>query len=96
MQIVFAVFVEYISNVDELDNTELNNIPIMICLDSTNLSSLQEYTYYFKNRNDVIQPQLFFHIHPSLSLLKAKRLISDLGVWTPQIVLGINDASGRK
>ena len=88
--------IEHVNVVDELNQTDLKNIPISIYIKEENIDSLQNNLEYFMDRNDVESTQLFFLIHPSLDSGKVERIIKDLGISEPNIVSGIYDDEIKK
>lgn len=85
------IAVENIDQIEELNNTDLTSTPVLFYLDAESLPALQKNLKYIRNRKDVIPEQLFFNIHPQLSIKKVARLIRDLGIQKPQIVKTVND-----
>lgn len=90
------ISVENIENTAELDSTDLTDTPILIYLSSKTIGNLLPHIRYFKARKDVIPEQLFFYIHSSLSAVKTKRIIIDLGIEAPQIVDNLNSPSIKR
>lgn len=88
--------IEHVNVIDELKQTDLKNIPILIFITEENIDSLQNNLEYFMNRNDVESTQLFFLIHSSLDSGKVERIIKDLGISEPNIVSGIYDDKIKK
>ena len=88
--------IEHVNIVDELKQTDLKNIPILIYITEENIDNLQNNLEYFMNRNDVEFIQLFFLIHSSLDSGKVERIIKDLGISEPNIVSGIYDDKIKK
>lgn len=88
--------VEEVSVVNELDDTDLINTPLLICVTRESLSKLQETIRYFKEREDVKPEQVFFYLHPSIDAMNTERILSDLGIIRPQIVGGVRDEQIRK
>lgn len=87
--------VEYIDAVDELLHTNLTNTVILLYAKQANLPAFQANLKELLLRNDVIQEQLFFMLHPSLDEEKMNRMIQDLGILSPQIIASISDESVR-
>ena len=82
--------VEEISGVDELDNTDLTNTPIVYHVCDVTEDGLNRDVNWLLGRKDVSLKQLFFVIHPSLDDVRIRRTLVDLGVPFPQV---IEDAS---
>ena len=87
------ISVEYIDDVNELDDTDLTSTPILICLTRSSLPDLQRNLRYITSRSDVIPEQIFFFVSPELSIQKAMRLVQDLGVVKPRMVKSVNAPS---
>lgn len=89
--------VETIGEVRELNNTDLTNMPIIICVDETTLNELQQIIKYFTRRQDANHSQLFFLISDAIvgedSIV---RTIKDLGISNPQIIKMLDDESIKK
>lgn len=79
--------IERISNAAELDNTLLTSTPILFFIDEESGKQFREDLRRLLKRKDVQKNQLFFMIHPQLKKDQITRVISDLGVEKPQIVL---------
>ena len=77
---------ESVGSARELVNTNLSSTPILFCIDEEKRTRIRADLTTLMNRNDVQQEQLFFMIDPSLDKAQVARVISDLGVETPQIV----------
>ena len=88
--------VEYVDTVEELNNTDLSNIPILIYITENTLPMLSSELDYFKNRDSVTENQLFFMIGGMLDQKTTERIIRDLGVVNPKIVDSPADEVIRK
>ena len=88
--------VEYVDTVEELNNTDLSNIPILIYITENTLPMLPSELDYFKNRDSVSENQLFFMIGEMLDQKTTERIIRDLGVVNPKIVDSPADEVIRK
>ncbi len=91
-----GIAVELVDDVEKLKDTDLNNTPLLICLDRVTLSHLPSTLSYFRSRRDVRTEQLFFFLYPSVEHNNVRRIICDLGIKTPQIVYKADDESVRK
>lgn len=85
------ISVEYISNINEVTNTNLINTPVVFYIEKDNLDDFSKNLQIFLNRSDVMKEQMFFIMNQNLDTSKVYRIIQDLGVETPQIVTNIND-----
>lgn len=90
------VSVEYVDTVEELNNTDLGNIPILVYITEKSLPLLSSELDYFKNREIAIENQLFFIIGGMLDKKITERIIRDLGVANPKIVDAPTDEVVRK
>ena len=87
------IAVENISDVKELELTNLKNIPVLVYISERSVGDLKRNTRYLLGRKDVRLNQLFFYIAPECDTEKIIRVIKDLGVVNPQIVASIYDES---
>jgi len=85
------VAIEYINRISELNKTDLTNTPILFYVDSASLENLSRNIKYIQKRSDVVNDQLFFYVSPELSVSNVVRLIEDLGLGNPQLVLSSSD-----
>lgn len=85
------VSVETVDSVQDLSGTELANTPVLFMVDPSNRERFRNELVDVKNRRDVEDRQLFFLIHPSLNQDQVVRVISDLGVKDPQVVVKPDD-----
>lgn len=83
--------IECILDINELNDTDLKDTPILFYVNSSVQSLLQKEIKLLLSRNDVKKDQLFFYIDKSLNLTIVERTINDLGVSNPQIVKIIDD-----
>lgn len=90
------ISVEYVETIDELEDTDLRNTPILLYILKENIGVFQKNLRYFMGREDVEYAQLFFLIHPSLDAGKVERIIKDLGIAEPNIVSEVYDAAVKK
>ena len=90
------ISVEIITDVNELDLTNLTNIPVLVYISSKTLDDLQKNINYLLKRHDVKLNQVFFYIENNCDLEKIERTISDLGITNPQIVSSIYDEKVRR
>ena len=91
-----GIAVELVDSVEKLDDTDLHNTPLLICLDRDTLPDLSGMVSYFRSRRDVSAAQLFFFLYPSVELNNVRRIICDLGIKSPQIVNKVDDESIRR
>lgn len=91
-----GVSVECLSKTDELDNTELNHVPIVVVIGDDNIIQLQSITEFLIIRNDIVDNQVFFIIDSKLNLDIAKRTLIDLGFDEPQIVEALDSPLIKK
>lgn len=81
--------VESVDDINELDNTILDNTAIVFYIDDK--SPYRESLQYILERKDIKSYQLFFYIHSMLNVEQVERVIVDFGVNMPQLVTSIND-----
>lgn len=91
-----GISVEEVDSIKKLEDTDLHNTPLLICLDRDTLPRLNDAVRYFKNRPDVSPAQLFFYLYPSVDVSSVRRVISDLGIANPQIVTSVDDDNIKK
>ena len=91
-----GVSVERIKGTDELIETDLVHVPIVVLIGDDNIVNIQSIAEFLKNRNDVADNQVFFLIDSKLDLDIVKRTLVDLGFEKPQIVDAIDSESIRK
>lgn len=80
------VSMEYVSDVYELDHSDLYHIPVVMYVDNESLYNLKSNIHYFLNRKDIEQRQLFFIIASMLDISNIERTIKDLGINNPVII----------
>ena len=85
--------IDNILHIEELHNTNLTNMPILIFINRYVFDDLSNYLEQLLSRKDVNKEQLFFYIDPSFNINFVERTIEDLGISNPQIVKSIDDAS---
>lgn len=83
--------IENILDITELQNTNLNNTAILICVNREVLLNLQNELSMLLSRSDVDKEQLFFYIDRNLNKSIVERTIKDLEVINPQILKAIDD-----
>ena len=91
-----GISAEYVSKVEELENTDLYNTPVLFYISEENYLEFQQNLRELLGREDVAEEQIFFLMHPSLDKNKTERIIQDLGVDGPQIVSKVNDNAIKK
>lgn len=84
---------ESVSNARELVNTDLTSTPIIFFVEESNRKQVRTDLNVLLNRDDIQQEQLFFMIDPALDVTQVTRVISDLGVTSPQIINSIDDTT---
>ena len=87
------VSLEPVDSTAELEALTLYNVPILFCVDDRD--RFQRELLRILARRDVEHKQLFFLLHPQLSMEQIKRVIVDLGIEQPQIVASADDAAVR-
>lgn len=85
------IAVENIEDARELHNTNLKNIPILFCIDTSNLTTYRENLMELLTREDVRQNQIFFQASGELSQENIERVLQDLGVDRPQMIENIEE-----
>ena len=80
------ISVENMADVNEMQGTNLYNIPILYVIDAESLQSLKKDLHILRKRPDIAPDQIFFLIDPKLSEEKVVRIIIDLGMQNPQVV----------
>ena len=92
------VSIEQINETADLNNTDLNNVPVVVTVGSENINSIQETTKFLKKRNDVSDSQVFFLLDRELGLEQSVviRTLMDLGYNNPQIVSELNSSPIRR
>ena len=90
------ISVESVSDITELDCTDLTHTPILFCVTEESLTFLSGDIKYLSERHDFNGEQLFFCIDAMLNSENIRRLIADFGVSKPNIVADINDEAIRK
>ena len=88
------VSIEHIDDIEEIDSTELTDIPILINVTEENYEKLVDILNFFKDRRDVEDSQLFFSVDTKMNSgakKRIERIIKDMGIKYPQLVTGINE-----
>lgn len=80
------VAIERIDDVNELEETQLQQIPIVLCIDEDSKEDFKNKVRYLLSRKDVTKEQLFFVIDPRLNRSSIERVISDIGANTTNVV----------
>jgi len=86
------VVVEHVSGAEELAQTDLENTPILFCVDEQNRAAFERSLKALVSRNDVVAEQLFFLIGQFPDRFRVERFIADSGNKESQIVSGPSDA----
>lgn len=91
------VSIEVITNINELENTELKDTPIVIDAESISLQDLQSVIHsILEMDSDVSVEQFFIFIHSKNKVEMYSRLLADIGFKNPKIINSIDDFSLRK
>ena len=85
------ISIENVDHIEELNDTNLHNIPILYVIDKDSVGLMKKDLRALQNRADISYNQIFFRISPSLSEEKIVREISDLGIPNPQVVQSADD-----
>lgn len=85
------ISIENVENIDELESTDLHNIPILYVVDPASVQLLKNDLRILEGRSDVAPDQIFFRISPSLHEETIVREIIDLGITEPNIVRSATD-----
>lgn len=86
-----SVCTEIIAAAQELRDTVLNNTPIVLVIDKESEQQAREDLQILLDRKDVREEQLFFRIDAGLNNSQVKRVISDLGIASPQVIRHYDD-----
>lgn len=86
-----SVSEEVISDLNEIDNTELIDTPIIFEAESISISDLQSGITSLVEKNDVREEQIFFYIKSRDNAEKYRRMIMDLGIKDPQVILSLEE-----
>ena len=82
---------EYIEDITKLDDTELSNTPILICINNDSVSDLQKNIDYIMKRVEIKEKQIFFSIDTELIEKEIVRIIKDMGIEYPQLISSLDD-----
>lgn len=82
---------EIIEDVSELNETVLTDTPILFSIDENSQKAFRKNLLSVLSRADVGREQLFFMFHPAVNVSRTVRVISDLGVLSPQIIRKYDD-----
>ena len=85
------ISIENVDHLEELNDTNLHNIPILYVIDKDSVVLMKKDLRALQKRADISYDQIFFRISPSLSEEKIVREISDLGIPDPQVVQSADD-----
>jgi len=85
------VVVEYISSTDELEQTDLENTPVLFCVNEQNRAALEGNLRTVIKHKKVVPEQLFFLIGQFPDRFRVERLIADSGIKEPQFVSSPDD-----
>ena len=91
------ISIEVISDINELDNTDLKDTPIIIDADRLSIQELQSIISEIQNENeDVSVNQFFIYVHSKNKMEMYYRLLTDIGIKNPQIISGLDDISLKR
>lgn len=91
------VSIEIISNLQELDSTELKNIPIIIDAERMSIQDFQNTLIQITQDNsEVSHEQFFVYIRVKAKFDVYKRLLVDIGFKDTNIINNLNDSSLKK
>lgn len=90
------ISVDNISELSELDETNLSETPIVFWVDADRLVEFQKNLTTILSRKDIDQGQLFFKFADNVDPEKVYRIIEDIGVEHPQIVDDVIDEQVKK
>ncbi len=85
------ISLERINDITELDNTKLEDVPIVIDTDELSSEEIQSLVYEIRKRAEVEDGQLFFIIRMTGRKVVVARLLTDLGIKRPQVISNLND-----
>lgn len=80
------VSVDNLDDLSAIEDSDITNVPVLICVDADSAHELEHNIKTLLDRNDVIQRQLFFLLHPSINRKRTERMLHDLGMKQPQII----------
>lgn len=86
-----VINIENIENVDEITATDLTNIPVVMYINSSDNIENRKNLQSVICREDINNKQIFFCIKQGLNKPQIQRIISDLGVDSPNIISGLDD-----
>lgn len=90
------ISVEFINDIKELHNVNLELTPILFNINRESLDLFQNDLTYVMTQPNVILEQLFFLIDPSLNAYFVRRIIQDLGIQNPNVVTSFDEAIIKK
>ncbi|MCR5226504.1 MAG: hypothetical protein K6E27_04770 [Eubacterium sp.] len=91
------VSIEVISNINELDNTELKDIPMVIDAERLSIQDLQTILYsILKDNSDVTDNQFFIYVRSKNKTDMYYRLLIDIGFKKPQIINSLESISLKR
>lgn len=88
---MYGIAPEVITHIDELQETNIRNTPILFYVDNDSLRHLQTNLEYVQKKKNAFLPQMFFFVDSTLDKAIVERIIKDLGVEEPQMVDKIDD-----
>ncbi|SNU04645.1 hypothetical protein SAMN06297422_101188 [Lachnospiraceae bacterium] len=91
------ISIEVISDINELDNTDLKDTPIIIDADRLSIQELQSIISEIQNENENVSVnQFFIYVHSKNKMEMYYRLLTDIGIKNPQIINGLDDISLKR
>ena len=88
--------IEVITDVRDLENTDLTFTPVVISVDQNTVYDLQRTLKYLKRRRDVVVQQVFFIVDETMNQDSIYRTIKDLGIKKPHIIKSLEDEKLKK
>ena len=85
------VSVDYIDSLEEIENVDLVNTPIVVCVDSNDKDRLRNNIGIILSKNNVSCEQIFFKLGDKCNPEYAEITIKDSGINNPQIIEDLND-----
>lgn len=91
------VSIEVISDINELDNTELKDIPMVIDAECFSIQDLQTILYsILEDNSDVTDNQFFIYVRSKNKIDMYYRLLIDIGFKNPQIINSLDSVSLKR
>lgn len=80
------VSADNVDGLETIEDADMNNVPILVCINAESILNLEHNIVKLLNRTDVTAKQIFFLIHPSMNKRRICRTLNDLGVENPKII----------